>query len=90
MMITLDEALENVSVIGAAGKMGKGIALVLLKELLQLNKASLQLIDPDPSRLNELENYLNVQLSKKADKEGLDKEVLLKKAKKKLFSFQLN
>ena len=29
MMMTLDEALENVSVIGAAGKMGKGIALVL-------------------------------------------------------------
>jgi 3-hydroxyacyl-CoA dehydrogenase len=91
MMITLDEALENVSVIGAAGKMGKGIALVLLKELLQLNKASLQLIDPDPSRLNELENYLNVQLSKKADKEGLDKEVLLKKAKKTLqFSTELS
>ena len=89
MMITLDEALENVSVIGAAGKMGKGIALVLLKELLQLNKASLQLIDPDPSRLNELENYLNVQLSKKLIKRALIRKYYLKKQKK-LFSFQLN
>lgn len=74
----LDKALQNVSVIGAAGKMGKGIALVLLQEiaLLEISKTgkigsgkySLHLIDSDDLSLANLRHYLRDHILKFAEK----------------------
>jgi 3-hydroxyacyl-CoA dehydrogenase len=80
-MPILDQYLENISVIGAAGKMGKGISLLLLKELLKENKTpTLNLIDPDPHRIKELKTYLKYQLEKQSIKSNIDPQPLLKKA----------
>jgi len=74
----LDDALKNVSVIGAAGKMGSGIALLILQEMARLElelyghvgkgKFTLHLIDIDKQSLVDLRTYLRGQMIKYAEK----------------------
>lgn len=76
--LTLDEALKNVSVVGAAGKMGSGISLLMLQEMarseaqLTGNIGSgnyrLNLIDSNAEGLFALRKYLLGQLTKYAEK----------------------
>lgn len=77
-IIELDEKLKKVAVIGAAGKMGSGIALLLLQEMAQtsvkkhgnVNSALYQLvlIDANPESLPALKSYLRSNLIKYAEK----------------------
>ncbi len=72
----LDTRLENVAVLGAAGKMGSGIALLLAQEMAREKlKAGnkdrtyvLHLIDINQESLTGLLGYLRVQLTKAAEK----------------------
>lgn len=74
----LIKALKNVSVIGAAGKMGRGIALLLLQEMArqeaeltgQVGQGNycLSLIDIHTSSFTPLKNYLRVHITKYAEK----------------------
>jgi 3-hydroxyacyl-CoA dehydrogenase len=74
--MTLDERLKNVSVVGAAGKMGSGIALLLAQEMARLknlpeNKNSvfrLHCIDISEQALDGLQSYLKAQLVKAGEK----------------------
>ncbi len=74
--MTLNERLRNVAVIGAAGKMGSGIALLLAQEMtlqkLQPENRNqiyeLNLIDLSPAGLEGLLRYLRPQLVKFAEK----------------------
>lgn len=75
----LDEALENVAILGAGGKMGSGIAFLLLHEMLkvELKKTGrtgsgqfrLYLIDANPHCFSSLKSYLHKQILKSAEKE---------------------
>jgi len=73
----LDRRLENVTVIGAAGKMGSGIALLLANEMAATrlrpeNKDrhfKLNLIDVSDEALAGLMGYLKTQLCKLAEKQ---------------------
>lgn len=61
--------MNNVSVIGACGKMGRGIALLLLQEMaLQPDITHLKLIDIDESAYYPLKVYLRQQLTRFAEK----------------------
>lgn len=74
----LDQALTHVAVLGAAGKMGSGIALLLLQEIsrLALKKCDtthresfvLNLIDVNEDAFPTLRTYLRDQLFKYAEK----------------------
>ena len=71
----LDARLENVAVLGAAGKMGSGIALLLAQEMARQKIASggdkcyvLTLMDVDQSALTGLMSYLRAQLTKLGEK----------------------
>jgi 3-hydroxyacyl-CoA dehydrogenase len=74
--MNLDERLKNVTVIGAAGKMGSGIALLLAQEMARLknlpeNKDSvfrLHCIDISEQALDGLQSYLKAQLVKAGEK----------------------
>ncbi len=74
--MTLNERLQNVAVIGAAGKMGSGIALLLAQEMTlqklqpenRTNIYELNLIDVSPAGLEGLLRYLKPQLVKFAEK----------------------
>lgn len=74
--MTLDERLTNVSIIGAAGKMGSGIALLLAQEMAFLKlkpenkgkKFRLNLIDMNDDALDGLVQYLKSQALKTAEK----------------------
>jgi 3-hydroxyacyl-CoA dehydrogenase len=74
--MTFDERLHNVSIIGAAGKMGSGIALLMAQELATRkirpeNKGKvfrLHLIDINESALDGLQSYLHGQLVKAGEK----------------------
>ena len=74
--MTYDERLQNVSVLGAAGKMGSGILLLTAVEmadrsLLPENKGKtfvLNAIDVSDKGLAGLMNYLRVQVRKLAEK----------------------
>jgi 3-hydroxyacyl-CoA dehydrogenase len=74
--MTLDERLTSVGVIGAAGKMGSGIALLMAQEmtmqrLLPEHKKDtfeLFLVDLDNARLEGLLQYLRTQAVKLAEK----------------------
>ncbi len=74
--MTLNERLESVAVIGAAGKMGSGIALLLAQEMAlqkiqQENREryyELNLIDINPLQLEGLYVYLKKQAVKLAEK----------------------
>lgn len=72
----LNQALKNVSVIGATGKMGSGIALLLLQEMARLEvqqtgtisgKNLLHLIDIKEEFFPSLRYYLKTQLTKYAE-----------------------
>ncbi|GAB4373818.1 MAG: hypothetical protein Kow0062_11240 [Acidobacteriota bacterium] len=72
----LDTRLQNVSVIGAAGKMGSGITLLLAQEMARLSLLPenrgrvfrLNAIDLDPAGLIGLREYLHAQATKTAEK----------------------
>jgi len=73
----LDDYLEKCAVVGAAGKMGRGIALLLLQEMARAEvrssgkitgKARLFLIDTNDRALAEVQFYLRAQLIRYAEK----------------------
>ena len=74
--MNFDERLRNVSVIGAAGKMGSGISLLLAQEMAKQklkpeNKDvsyRLHLIDVSEMALDGLMSYLKAQLTKAGEK----------------------
>lgn len=74
----LSQRLENVAVIGAAGKMGSGIALLLASELARMKLSPegkgktyrLSLIDRDHTVLSGLLSYLSTQLVKIGEKKA--------------------
>lgn len=72
--MNLDERLTNCAVIGAAGKMGRGIVLVLLQEMIatdfKLNRAPSRLICIDNSfdGLSTLKDYIDTQMLKFAER----------------------
>lgn len=74
--MTFDERLQNVAIIGAAGKMGSGISLLLAQEMARLkNKPEnkdknyrLYLIDINLDHLAGLQQYLRAQLIKAGEK----------------------
>ena len=80
--MTYDERLQNVSVLGAAGKMGSGILLLTAVEMADLSLKSenkgktfcLNAIDVSHAGLAGLMKYLKAQVTKMAEK----KTVLLK------------
>lgn len=59
---------EKIAVIGAAGKMGRGIALLLLLEAAKTNKSTLFLIDSNEKNFPELLSYFKNQLTRYAEK----------------------
>lgn len=73
----LDEKLKSVAVIGAGGKMGSGIALLLLQEMARLDTIKygssgsghyrMTLIDANEDALFKLKEYLKTQLRKFAE-----------------------
>lgn len=73
-MNSLDEDLKQVAVIGAAGKMGVGITLLLLTAMAELglqtgaDDFSLKAIDPNEQGLKDLKSYLRKQLTRWAEK----------------------
>lgn len=70
----LETGLQEVSVVGAAGKMGRGIALLLAQEMASLNvqkevsNCRLHLIDSNEKGLQDLRHYLKNNLKKFAEK----------------------
>ena len=72
--MTLDERLENVAVLGAAGKMGSGIVLLLSQEMAKLKiqnpdrEFHLYAFDISEKALDGLMVYLRVQATKAAEK----------------------
>ncbi len=72
--MNLDEKLQNVSVIGAAGKMGSGISVLIAQEMLRLKFENpdkiyrLNLIDVSEKGLDGLYNYIRAQLLRNAEK----------------------
>ncbi len=74
----LDDLLQNVSIIGAAGKMGSGIALLLLQEIastearltagLGRGRFHLQLIDVNEQAFYDLRHYLKTHLMRYAER----------------------
>ncbi len=70
----LDELLENVSVIGAAGKMGSGIAVLLAQEVAKLKIKNpdkiykVNLIDVNKQGVEGLRKYIKSQTIKIAEK----------------------
>ena len=70
----LNKRLKNVAVIGAGGKMGRGISLVLLKTIIapatftSMKDARLILIDNSLESLSTLRVYLKTQLLKFAER----------------------
>jgi 3-hydroxyacyl-CoA dehydrogenase len=69
----LNDAIQNVAVLGAAGKMGNGIALLVLQEMAILNAResglySLKLIDSNERAHDGLRKYLRIQIIKFAEK----------------------
>jgi 3-hydroxyacyl-CoA dehydrogenase len=72
----LSERLDNVAVLGAAGKMGSGISLLLAQELARIRLTPegrgkvyrLALIDVHEAALDGLLSYLRDQLVKRAEK----------------------
>ena len=72
----LTERLQNVAVLGAAGKMGSGIALLLAQELARTRLTPqgrgkvfrLALVDISEAALDGLMTYLRTQLVKRAEK----------------------
>lgn len=80
MVQDLDDLLQNVSVAGAAGKMGRTIALILGKEMLatklRVNNPDkefrLNLLDVDHDALKDLEYYIMDQARVWAKRDGVN------------------
>ena len=70
----LENRLRDVAVIGAAGKMGRGIALLLAEHMAgdggNATPPRLTLIDTQKEGLADLEQYLEVQVAKRAARSG--------------------
>ena len=74
--MNLDERFERVAVIGAAGKMGSGIALLAAQELVRLKNLPanrnrsyrLDLFDVRREGLDDLLKYIGAQAAKRAEK----------------------
>jgi len=74
--MNFDERIRNVSIIGAAGKMGSGIALLMAGEMARSKlkpenrdfKYRLNLIDVSDDALDGLSGYLRAQLTKAGEK----------------------
>jgi 3-hydroxyacyl-CoA dehydrogenase len=72
--MNLDDRLQNVSVIGAAGKMGSGIAVLIAQEMLRLKFENpdriyrLNLIDVSEKGLDGLRDYIKSQFLRFAEK----------------------
>jgi len=72
--MNLDDLLENVSVIGAAGKMGSGISTLIAQEIAGLKIKNpekvyrLNLIDVNEAGIDGLRTYIKTQLIKIAEK----------------------
>ena len=72
--MNLDDLLENVSVIGAAGKMGSGISTLIAQEIAGLKIKNpektyrLNLIDVNEAGIDGLRTYIKNQLIKVAEK----------------------
>jgi len=72
--MTLNERLENVAVIGAAGKMGSGIILLLAQEMAKLKLQNpdreyyIYALDVSEKALGGLMGYLRAQATKAAEK----------------------
>ncbi len=72
----LDARLQNVTIIGAAGKMGSGIGVLIAQEMAKLklkpenmkNVYRLNLIDVSEQALDGLRSYMKAQLVKAAEK----------------------
>jgi len=62
--------MKNVAVLGAAGKMGSGIALLLLQELAKVDGAVLTLLETEEKRFDGLKTYLYDHLKKYAPNEA--------------------
>ncbi|MEI8346564.1 MAG: 3-hydroxyacyl-CoA dehydrogenase family protein [Pseudomonadota bacterium] len=87
----LDDYFKNVTVIGAAGKMGSGISLLVLQEMIriELEKKNgvgtgdyrLNLIDMNEKSLQDLVSYLRSQLVKYAEKEIVSLRKIYKEQK---------
>lgn len=80
----LDNRLTHVAVIGAAGKMGSGITLLMAQEMARLtllpeNKGKLfrlEAIDLDPEALRGLQDYIHSQAVKAAEKNAISLRTL--------------
>ncbi|HHI67821.1 MAG TPA: hypothetical protein ENJ97_00690, partial [Planctomycetes bacterium] len=76
----LSERLENVTVIGAGGKMGSGIALLLAVEMAKRRigpegkdrKFRLNLMDTRDDALDDLVEYIRSQATKIAEKSAVE------------------
>ena len=74
--MNLDERLQNVAIMGAAGKMGSGIGVLIAQEMakMKLNPGNrdkvyqLNLIDINERSLDGLRGYMRAQLLKSAEK----------------------
>ncbi|MDI6840557.1 MAG: 3-hydroxyacyl-CoA dehydrogenase family protein [bacterium] len=74
--MTLDDRLENVSIIGAAGKMGSGITVLIAQEMAKLKLKTenrdkvyrLNLIDVNERALDGLQDYIGSQVTKAAER----------------------
>ena len=70
----LENRLRDVAVIGAAGKMGRGIALLLAEHMAGDGNGTpgprLTLIDTRQQALGDLEQYMETQLAKRAARSG--------------------
>lgn len=74
--MTLDDRLQNVAIVGAAGKMGSGIGVMIAQEMAKLklkaenkNKVyRISLIDISETALDGLRGYMRTQLTKVAEK----------------------
>jgi len=72
--MNIDDLLENVSVIGAAGKMGSGISTLIAQEVAGLKIKNpdkiyrLNLIDVNEAGVDGLQKYIKTQLIKVAEK----------------------
>ena len=75
----LDDRLTHVAVIGAAGKMGSGITLLMAQEMARLSLLPehkgklfrLEAIDLDPDALRGLQDYVHTQAVKAAEKNAI-------------------
>jgi len=64
----VEEAFQSIAVLGAAGKMGRGIALLLLQEIAFIDEAVLILVETNSTCFSALKKYLRSQLKKFAER----------------------